>query len=293
MTMTMTRPTPTTKITNVIRHRRTGRVLWTSPEYESTVKLVEAAVTAGANLSDANLAGADLIKANLAGADLAGANLAGADLAVANLTRAYLARADLGGADLEMADLAGADLEGADLSNANLLNTLLGTVFAHGANLHGACLVGADLRHAVFNKADLRGADLHGAAVRGICLAGADLVGARLDPFKHDLWVVLSTLPGEVAGLREALIAGRVDGSTYSGACACLLGTMANLRGTGGEDLAACGLERDAFRPIERFFLPIRPGDTPGTDEFVRLAVAWIDEWLGRIGTAYVPRNPA
>jgi len=115
------------------------------------------ALSARANLADADLARAYLAGANLAGANLAGANLAGAYLAGADLAGAYLADADLAGAYLADAYLADADLAGADLAGAYLA----------GANLAGAYLAGADLADANLADADLAGANLAGANLAG------------------------------------------------------------------------------------------------------------------------------
>jgi Pentapeptide repeats (8 copies) len=206
---------------------------------------VQAAVARDANLGDANLGGA-----NLGGANLRDANLGGADLR----------DADLGDADLRDADLRDADLGGANLG---------------GANLRDANLGGADLR-----DADLRDADLGGAN-----LGDANLGDANLTPIRDDLWAVLSTVPADVPALLAALEAGRVDGSTYQGDCACLVGTIAKARACDYD--AIPGLEPDAGRPIERFFAGIRPGDTPATSQFAQLAHQWATEWLVRMRTAF------
>ncbi|WP_186019905.1 pentapeptide repeat-containing protein [Burkholderia gladioli] len=205
------------------------------------------------------LRGADLRDANLRGADLSGA-----DLRDANLRGADLSGADLSGANLRGADLSGADLSGADLSGANL----------RGADLRDANLRGADLR-----DANLRGADLSGANLRGADLSGADLSGANLLPIKADFIEVISQAPREVPALIDALKAGRVDGSTYSGECACLVGTIANARGV-DVDSSEFGIPKDSSRPVERFFMSIRKGDTPETNGASKLALEWAETWL-------------
>jgi len=168
------------------------------------------------------------------------------------------------------ADLTGADLRSAVLRSANLA----------GADLAGADLAGADLADADLAGADLAGADLAGAALRGADLTDADLTGADLTPIRDDLWAVLCSAPASVPALRAALNKGRVDGSTYSGDCACLVGTLANARRCEIEDMP--GLQPDSLRPAERFFMAIKPGDTPATNQFSLIALGWVDEWLGR-----------
>jgi uncharacterized protein YjbI with pentapeptide repeats len=206
---------------------------------------LEKATQARANLSGANLSDADLSGANLSGANLRGANLRDADLSGANLSGA-----NLSGANLRGANLSGANLRGADLSGANL----------SGANLSGANLSDADL-------------------------SGANLSGANLRGFRADFWDVLLRAPHEIAGVRAALVEGRVDGSTYSGECACLVGTIANVRQADYSELGN-NLNPDSGRPAEQWFMGIRKGDTPETNQQSKLAVEWLDELSGLLAIA-------
>ncbi|WP_261524479.1 pentapeptide repeat-containing protein [Burkholderia multivorans] len=170
--------------------------------------------------------------------------------------------------------LSGAALRGANLSGANL----------SGANLRGADLSYTNLRGAYLHDANLRGANLSGANLsytnlRGAYLHDANLSGANLLPIKADFIEVISQAPREVPALIEALKAGRVDGSTYSGECACLVGTIANARGI-DVDSAELGIPKDSSRPVERFFMAIRKGDTPETNAASKLALEWAETWL-------------
>ena len=158
-----------------------------------------------------------------------------------------------------------ADLHGADL---------------HGADLRGADLHGADLRWADLRWADLRGADLHGADLRG-----ADLRGADLSIIRDDIWAVLSSSPAEVAGLRTAIVEGRINGSTYEGECCCLVGTLANARHCKYDEIPT--LRPNGSRPAERFFYTIKPGDTPENSQFSKLALEWVDLWLANMRAAF------
>jgi hypothetical protein len=226
----------------------------------SLIAAVEEAVRCGVNLGDANLG-----DANLGGAYLGGANLGGAYLRGANLGDANLGGANLGGAYLGDAYLGGAYLGGANLG---------------GANLGDAYLGGANLRDANLGGAHLRGANLGGANLRGAYLGDAYLGGAYgsawIKPIREDFFAVLDAAPAEVPGLLAALRDGRVDGSCYEGECACLLGTIANVRGC---DYRKLGIEPDADRPAERFFVRITPGLTPDISSAAAMAVGWIYEW--------------
>lgn len=125
---------------------------------------------------------------------------------------------------------------------------------------------------ALRSSANLRGSNLRGADLRWANLSEADLRVIR-----DDMWSVLSVVPMEVRGLRQAIVEGRIKGSTYHGACACLVGTIGNLKGCNPYKIE--GLRPDSRRPIERFFLAIQQGDTPETSQFSKLALEWIDSW--------------
>ena len=154
------------------------------------------------------------------------------------------------------------------------------------ANLRGANLSGANL-----SGANLSGANLSDANLSGANLSGANLRGANLKSVQADYFDTLIRAPHEVAGLRAALVAGRVDGSTYEGECACLVGTIAHVRGRQYTDLGD-GLNPDSGRPAERWFMGIRKGDTPETNQQSALAVQWLDEFSALMASALRPSVP-
>jgi hypothetical protein len=195
----------------------------------------------------------------------------------ADLSRANLRDDDLSRADLSRANLSGADLRGANLRGANL----------RGADLLDADLRDADLRGANLRGADLRDADLRGANLRGADLRGANLRGADLTVIRDDIWAILSSAPREVPALIDALKNGRVDGSTYAGACSCLVGTIASSRGVSVDGIDS--LSPDCSRPAESFFLGISEGDTPETNQASALAHQWASEWLATMLAAFSP----
>jgi hypothetical protein len=158
------------------------------------------------------------------------------------------------------ASLVGASLVGASLDGASLV----------GARLDGASLVGARLVRA----------RLDGARLVRASLDGARLDGADLDPIRDDIYEVLSHARNEVPGLLAALREGRVNGSLYEGPCACLLGTIANVRGCDYSSLP--DLIPDASRPAECWFMGVGEGDTPENSQVSRITVGWIEEWLAK-----------
>ena len=135
-----------------------------------------------------------------------------------------------------------------------------------------------DLSSANLRSANLRSADLSLANLSSANLRSANLRLEQQIFIRDDIWAVLSCAPSEVEGLRQALIDGNVDGSHYTGKCACLVGTIANVRGCSYEKLGA--LKPDSGRASERFFMGIKKGDTPETNKISKQALIWIDEWL-------------
>ena len=115
-------------------------------------------------------------------------------------------------------------------------------------------------------------------------LTDAVLTGADLREFKTDLIAEILKLPNELENLRDTLIAGKIDGSTYTGECACLAGTIANHRGiegiSSGKEIQENGIAfmTDSNSPREQWFMNIRKGDTPETNQCAKFALEWIDE---------------
>jgi hypothetical protein len=85
----------------------------------------------------------------------------------------------------------------------------------------------------------------------------------------------------EVPALRAAIVAGKIDGSTYGGECACLVGSLAKSAQVNYEKIP--GLRPNSSRPAERWFINIKSGDTPETNQFSALALKWIDELLANL----------
>jgi hypothetical protein len=82
---------------------------------------------------------------------------------------------------------------------------------------------------------------------------------------------------GEVPALIAALKEGRVNGSSYEGPCACLVGTIANAKHCNYQHIP--DLKPNSNRPAERFFLAIKTGDTPETNPVCKIAVEWAEEF--------------
>jgi uncharacterized protein YjbI with pentapeptide repeats len=243
-----------------IKNRWNGSVLF-SVEATSMKEAVEVAVKSGSDLSDSDLRGSNLSGSDLKGSDLRGSDLKGSDLSDSDLRGSDLRGSDLRGSDLSGSDLRDSDLRGSDLSDSNLSGSNLSDSNLSDSNLSGSNLSGSDL-------------------------SDSNLRGSNLRPIRDDLWAILCSAPSEVVGLRQALLDGKVDGSTYEGDCACLVGTLAKVKGCPYTEIP--GLAPKSSRPAERFFAAIKPGDTPDTSQFSKLTVEWVDEWLKKMHDAFV-----
>lgn len=99
-----------------IRHKITGKVIFT---YEGDT--LRGANLARTNLCGANLSWSDLSEANLSETDLSGTNLSGTNLTRTNLSGATLTRTNLSETNLSGTDLSWADLSWANLNGTNLI----------------------------------------------------------------------------------------------------------------------------------------------------------------------------
>jgi hypothetical protein len=127
------------------------------------------------------------------------------------------------------------------------------------------------LEEAVKSGSDLRGSDLRYSDLRD-----SDLRGSDLQSIKADVWELLINAIPEIPALRQAIIDGKIDGSIYEGECACLCGTIANVRGCDYTKLE--GIKPDSSRPAEAFFYGVKKGDTPETNQISKLVLEWLDE---------------
>ena len=141
----------------------------------------------------------------------------------------------------------------------------------------------ADLSCADLSCANLRFSDLSCADLRSADLRFANLRFVNLLIYKHDFWAVLLAAPNEIGGLRDAIIAGKIDGSCYEDrkGCACLKGTIARVRGVKYRNLSGADcMKPDADSPAEVLFSWIRPGNTPKNHWASKFALDALDEFL-------------
>ena len=206
-----------------------------------------------------------------------------------NTVKKTLEKAISSDVNLSGADLRGADLRGTNLRDANLIGTNLRDANLSGANLIGADLSDANLIGANFIGADLSDADLIGANLSDVNLSGADLRGVKdipqsyINTCSRDMLYIFHTLKTELPQLREKLVKGEINGSQYEGSCACLIGSLANIKNTNPKDFCKSLLpyyNMGLHNPGEQWFYQIHSGDTPKNNFFAKHAVKLIDEVL-------------
>jgi hypothetical protein len=147
------------------------------------------------------------------------------------------------------------------------------------ANLRYTDLRSADLRYTDLRSADLRSANLSSANLSYTDLNSADLRSADLRSIKEDFFKVLSVAKAEVLGLYDALMRGKISGTAYEGDCACLVGTIANIRHEQYKCLTI-DLKPNAERLSEKWFLGISENDLPQNNPISSITAEWMREWM-------------
>jgi hypothetical protein len=220
-------------------------------------------------------------RADLRAADLSGAKLGHTDMSNARLNNVNLSNCELIGTNLTGAILTGADFTDANLTRANLTKAYGNITNFTRARLHRTNLHSADLCDANFTNADLYCTDLTCADLSQTKFTLEQLDMADLNAIKNDFWSILLRAQPEIYGLTHALKGGRIKGTAYIGDCACLVGTIANLRDVHYTKLD--GIKPESDSPAERWFLAIQESDTPKNSTIADLTLIWIEEFLSYI----------
>ncbi len=255
-----------------------------------------------ANFDSANFGSANFGSANFGSANFDSANFDSANFGSANFDSAYFGSANFDSANFDSANFGSANFDSAyfgsaNFGSANFGSAYFGSAYFGSANFDSAYFGSAYFGSANFGSANFGSANFgsanFGSAYFGSANFGSAYFGALSpdSPFysiKLDLWAILDEAPAEVQGLRQALIEGQVDGSSYSGRCACLVGTIANVRKI---DINELSIPQKSDRPAERWFIPIREGHQAvpleslakdGDEGVFRASVAllWVDQWV-------------
>jgi len=123
--------------------------------------------------------------------------------------------------------------------------------------------------------ANLYGANLYGANLRGANLYGADTLWQFPKDFifqcSRDILFIFQQLKSELPKFKDLLIKGKINGSQYTGTCACLCGSFANLKNQDVDQVCKDFIpfyEKGTQNMGETWFLNIKEGDTPENNEF-------------------------
>ena len=249
-----------------IKHRWKNRIVFACEAY-SLKEALQKAAKEKCDLRDSNLRGSYLSDSDLSGSDLSDSDLSGSNLSGSNLR----------GSNLSGSDLRGSNLSGSDLRDSNLRGSYLSGSDLSDSNLSGSDLSGSDL-----SDSDLSGSNLSGSNLSGSYLSGSYLSDSNLSVVRADFISEVLRLPNELEFLKTAIAAGKIDGSTYSGECRCLAGTLARSKGIekyNGEPIKnGLVFHADSMSPRERLFMCIRKGDTPENHPISKIEFDWTQE---------------
>ena len=163
-------------------------------------------------------------------------------------------------------------------------SSFVGSSFV-GSSFDGSRFVGSSFDGSSFVGSSFVGSSFDGSRFVGSSFDGSSFVGSSFDgegDAKQDFLSIISDARDEIAGLIAALRDGRINGSVYSGDCACLVGTIANLRGVDVRTLHC-----DSSRPAEKWFLMISEGDRPGYSSpggyASGKALEWAEEYIAAL----------
>jgi uncharacterized protein YjbI with pentapeptide repeats len=296
-----------------------GTVLYTAENAQDVRQALREAVEADILLQHADLRDLDLTDLELDGGRFVGSRFVGSRFVGSRFVGSRFDGSSFDGSSFVGSRFVGSRFVGSSFVGSRFVgsrfvgSSFVGSRFV-GSRFDGSSFVGSRFVGSRFDGSSFDGSSFVGSSFDGSSFVGSRFVGSRFvgsrfvgsrfvgssfdgstdnpgHPFygiRLDVWAILDAAPGEVAALREKMLAGEIDGSVYQGECACLCGTIANAQGVPYTDLE--GITPDAERPAERWFGPIRRGDKPTdnldaddiTDGVYALTIAlrWVDQWL-------------
>lgn len=95
---------------------------------------------------------------------------------------------------------------------------------------------------------------------------------------RDDVVLLARTAWTEAPGLLKTLEAGRIDGSCYSGACCCLVGTIAKVRRSDVWYMKDFPIDMCHYRPAECWAGLLSIGDCPSNSFVAARTAEWIRE---------------
>jgi hypothetical protein len=113
----------------------------------------------------------------------------------------------------------------------------------------------------------------------------------QLAPVKEDFFSILDKAPWEAYAVRQAVVEGKIDGSTYGKSeCCCIKGIIARNMGmeilsfsTGQKFSATYGIDLEVLgndSPLEKYIRFIKPGHAPENNKKCQQLLDWLDEFI-------------
>jgi len=291
------------KIKFEIKNRFTGKVMFTL-EGDSWKIAFGAAVEAGQSFVEADLSFKDFsdMAIDCKRAKFYNATFYNAKFYNAKFYNAKFYNAKFDNATFYNAKFYNATFYNATFDNAKFYNATFDNATFYNATFYNAKFYNATFDNATFDNATFYNATFYNATFDNAKFYNATFDNATFDNAKFynatfdeaswksipqeylnavrdDMFAVLLAYPGEIAALRAALVDGKINGSVYSGVCACLFGTIAKAQHCEVNELK--GIVRpNSNRPIEVFFYSIQVGNTPKNSRHAKCAVEWIDQFI-------------
>jgi uncharacterized protein YjbI with pentapeptide repeats len=197
------------------------------------------------------------------------------------------------GTTIRDADLSEMDLSGVSFYNSSFYNSSFDNSSFYNSSFYNSSFDNSSFDNSSFDNSSFYNSSFYNSSFYNSSfynssfdnstikfLEEANQIGL-LDFIRDDYWAILIAAGHEVPGIRAAIIEGRIDGSAYEGTCACLCGTIANIRGVNYKALEA--IKPNSNRPVERFFANIKKGDTPETNISSKYALQWLDEFVLKV----------
>ena len=278
-----------------VMNRWTGKVAFTAtiettPDMQRRWKLRLAVIWALENSVPCNslvLDGADFSGYVCPiGSSFVGSSFVGSRFDGSNFDGSNFARSSFDGSSFVRSSFVGSNFDGSRFVRSRfVVSSFVGSSFVgssfvrsrlHGSNFDGSRFVRSSFDGSIFVRSRF---------------VGSRFVRSRFvdeDAAKADFMAIMAWSEPEIPALIAALENGRVNGSAYTGECACLVGTIANARGVNVKNL-----EKDSSRPAERWFMMISKGDKPGDQSPGAYAAARAVEWANEYLAAAKNPTPA
>jgi hypothetical protein len=189
----------------------------------------------------------------------------------ANLSGLDLSNIDFSNSKFDNSKFDNSKFYNSQFDNSKFYNSKFDNSQFYNSQFYNSQFDNSQFYNSQFDNSQFYNSQFDSASINNLKASGA------LEPVRFDFFGRLLVLKNEVAFLKQALIEGRVDGSTYTKECSCFMGTAARAKKCSHTELP--GIKPDASSDTERWFMGISKGDTPENSEIVKLTLEWIEEF--------------